>query len=301
MIGGVVCTAAAIAGATSQDLKTGYLVGATPSYQQLSLLVGVTVSTIAIGTTLNLMNKGLEKYIPTEIPVNLQTLPEGVKVERDTFTHQGKTYVLINSLSSHEIPDGEYLYDPSTKKIEFQWAQGIGSDKAPAPQARLMATVIHGILNQRLPWRLVLMGVALVIAVEVLGVRSLAFATGSYLSIATTGAMFAGGLVRALVEATTKKKDESEASPGALYSSGLIAAGGVFGLLGIIIALLQDPEISNRVPHFVTSILGLPWRPDLFSFGPKLMGPLATSNLFGVFMFALLAASLFYFARKKLD
>src|SRR5437867_1591594 len=301
MIGGVVCTAAAIAGATSQDLKTGYLVGATPSYQQLSLLVGVTVSTIAIGTTLNLMNKGLEKYIPTEIPVNLQTLPEGVKVERDIFTHQGKNYVLINSLSSHEIPDGEYLYDPSTKQIEFQWAQGIGSDKAPAPQARLMATVIHGILNQRLPWRLVLMGVALVIAVEVLGVRSLAFATGSYLSIATTGAMFAGGLVRALVEATTTKKDESEASPGALYSSGLIAAGGVFGLLGIIIALLQDPEISNRVPHFLTSILGLPWRPDLFSFGPKLMGPLATSNLFGVFMFALLATSLFYFARKKLD
>ena len=305
MIGGVVCTAAAIAGATSQDLKTGYLVGATPSYQQLSLLVGVTVSTIAIGTTLNLMNRGLEKYIPTEIPVNLQTLPEGAKVESNIFVHQGKTYVLINSLSSREIPDGEYLYDPSTKKIEFQWAQGIGSDKAPAPQARLMATVIHGILNQRLPWRLVLMGVALVIAVEVLGVRSLAFATGSYLSIATTAAMFAGGLVRWAVEASTKKKEgestDSEASPGALYSSGLIAAGGVFGLLGIIIALLQDPEISNRVPHFVTSILGLPWRPDLFSFGPKLMGPLATSNLFGVFMFGLLAASLFYFARKKLD
>jgi hypothetical protein len=301
MIGGVVCTAAAIAGATSQDLKTGYLVGATPRLQQLGLLVGVTVSTIAIGTTLSLMNKGLEKYIPTEIPVNLQALPEGVKVERDAFTHLGKKFVLINALSSHEIPDGEYLYDPSTKQIEFQWAQGIGSDKAPAPQARLMATVIHGILNQRLPWRLVLMGVALVIAVEVLGVRSLAFATGSYLSIATTGAMFAGGLVRALVEATTKKKDEGEASPGALYSSGLIAAGGVFGLLGIIIALLQDPEISTRVPHWLTSVLGLPWRADLFAFGPKIMGPLATSNLFGIFMFALLAASLFYFARKKLD
>jgi hypothetical protein len=164
-----------------------------------------------------------------------------------------------------------------------------------------MATVIHGILNQRLPWRLVLMGVALVIAVEVLGVRSLAFATGSYLSIATTGAMFAGGLVRALVEATTKNKDESEASPGALYSSGLIAAGGVFGLLGIIINLLQDPEISNRVPHWLTSALRLPWRADLFAFGPKIMGPLATSNLFGIFMFALLAASLFYFTRKKLD
>ena len=301
MIGGVVCTAAAIAGATSQDLKTGYLVGATPFWQQMGLLIGVTVSTVAIGATLNLMNKGLERYLPTEISVSIQSLPSGVKIERDSFTYQGKNYALINSLGSHEVPDGEYLYDRATNKIEYQWAQGIGGDKAPAPQARLMATVINGILNQRLPWHLVLMGVALVIAVEILGVRSLAFATGSYLSIATTGAMFAGGLVRALVEATTKKKDESEASPGALYSSGLIAAGGVFGLLGIIINLLQDPEISTRVPQWLTSILRLPWRPDLFSFGPKLLGPLATSHLFGVIMFVLLAASLFYFARKKLD
>jgi putative OPT family oligopeptide transporter len=301
MIGGVVCIAAAIAGATSQDLKTGYLVGATPFWQQMGLLVGVTVSTVAIGATLNLMNKGLEKYIPTPIPVSIQALPSGVKIERDSFTYQNKNYVLINSLGSHEIPDGEYLYDAGTRQIEFQWAQGIGSDKAPAPQARLMATVINGILNQRLPWRLVLMGVALVIAVEVLGVRSLAFATGSYLSIATTGAMFAGGLVRALVEATTKKKDESEASPGALYSSGLIAAGGVFGLLGIIINLFQDPEIPSHAPHWLTATLRLPWRPDLFAYGPKLLGPLAASNLFGVFMFALLAASLFYFARKKLN
>ena len=301
MIGGVVCTAAAIAGATSQDLKTGYLVGATPFWQQMGLLVGVTVSTFAIGITLNLMNTGLEKYLPMKLPVNVEALPSGVKIERQTFLHEGKNYVLLNSLGSHEIPDGEYLYDAGSQEIEYQWAQGIGSDKAPAPQARLMATVIAGILNQRLPWRLVLMGVALVIAVEVLGVRSLAFATGSYLSIATTATMFAGGLVRALVEATTKKKDESEASPGALYSSGLIAAGGVFGLLGIVINLLQDPEISTRVPHWLTTILRLPWPASLFSFGPKIMGPLATSNLFGVFMFLLLAGSLFYFARKKLD
>jgi uncharacterized oligopeptide transporter (OPT) family protein len=309
MIGGIVCIAAAIAGATSQDLKTGYLVGATPFWQQMGLLVGVTISTAAIGATLNLMNTGLEKYIPVQIPVNIQSLPSGVKVERDAFTYQGKTYALINSLGSHEVPDGEYLYDRATGRIEIQWAQGIGGDKAPAPQARLMATVISGILNQRLPWRLVLMGVALVVAVEILGVRSLAFATGSYLSIATTGAMFAGGLVRALVEATTKKKDESEASPGALYSSGLIAAGGVFGLLGIIINLFQDPEISNRVPHWVTNILRLPWDPHLFALGPRLWPSLAASDgmpsgaqsLLGVIMFALLGASLFHFARKKLD
>jgi putative OPT family oligopeptide transporter len=301
MIGGVVCIAAAIAGATSQDLKTGYLVGSTPFWQQMGLLIGVTVSTLAIGTTLNLMNKGLEKYLPTQIAVNVQSLPSGVKVERENFTYQGRGYTLINSLGSHEVPDGEYLYDPGTKQIEYQWAQGIGSDKAPAPQARLMATVISGILNQRLPWRLVLMGVSLVIAIEILGVRSLAFATGSYLPLGTTAAMFAGALVRVAVEATTKEKNESEASPGALYSSGLIAAGGVFGLLGIIINLLQDPEISTRVPNWLTVVLRLPWRPDLFSFGPKLLGGLATSNLFGLLMFILLAASLFYFARKKLD
>src|SRR3974390_3782036 len=130
----------------------------------MGLLVGVTISTRAIGATLNLMNKGLEKYIPTQIPVTLQTLPAGVKVERESFAYQGKTYALINSLGSHEIPDGEYLYDSSSKQIEYQWAQGIGSDKAPAPQARLMATVISGILNQRLPWRLVFVGVAMVLA-----------------------------------------------------------------------------------------------------------------------------------------
>jgi putative OPT family oligopeptide transporter len=306
MIGGVVCIAAAIAGATSQDLKTGYLVGATPYWQQIGLLIGVTVSTVIIGGTLYLMNTGLERYQPTQIAVNIASLPAGVKVESPSREYHGKTYTLINALGSHEIPDGEYLYDPGTKQIEVQWIPGIGSDKAPAPQARLMATVISGILNQRLPWRLVLMGVALVIAVEILGVRSLAFATGSYLPLGTTAAMFIGGLVRVLVEATTKKKDESEASPGALFSSGLIAAGGVFGLLGIIINLFQDPEISSRVPPWVVKTFGLPWRADLFSFAPKLYHSLgkdwlATSNLFAMFMFVLLCGSLFYFARKKLD
>ena len=301
VIGGVVCTAAAIAGATSQDLKTGYLVGSTPFRQQMGLLIGVTISTIAIGATLNLMNTGLQKYVPTRIPVNVEALATGVKVERNSITYQGKNYVLINALGSAQIADGEYLYDPTTKEIEIQWVQGIGGDKAPAPQARLMATVINGILTQRLPWRLVLMGVALVLAVEILGVRSLAFAVGAYLSIGTTATMFAGGLVRWLVEVSSKKTEEGEASPGALYSSGLIAAGGVFGLLGIVIALLQDPEISTRVPHWLVVVLRLPWRQDLFAFGPKILGSLATSNLFGLVMFILLAASLFYFARKKLN
>jgi len=103
------------------------------------------------------MNTGLEKYIPTEIPVNIQSLPEGVKVERDTFVHQGKTFVLINSLGSHEVPDGEYLYNAGTSGSSFNGLKASAAKKPLRPQARLMATVISGILNQRLPWRLVLM------------------------------------------------------------------------------------------------------------------------------------------------
>ena len=301
-IGGVVCIAAAIAGATSQDLKTGYLVGSTPYRQQLGLLIGVTVSTIAIGGTLNLMNTGLERYLPQQMPLNIQSLPSGVQVERNSYTYQGKDYILINSLGSHEIPDGEYLYDRDSKQIEVQWAQGIGSDKAPAPQARLMATVINGILNQRLPWRLVFMGVALVVAVEILGVRSLAFAVGSYLSIGTTAAMFAGGLVRWAIEASAKEKtEESEASPGALYASGLIAAGGVFGLLAIVINLFQDPDLSSHVPHWLVATLRLPWSPTLLSIGPNYFPKVAGSSVVGIGMFLLLALSLFISAREETE
>ena len=287
-IGGVVAIAAANAGATSQDLKTGYLIGSTPVRQQTGLIVGVLAASFAIGGTLILMNKGLEKYTPTIIPINIAQLPEGVRVETQNYTYSGKSYVLVNSLGSSEVPDGKYLYDPATQRIEIQWVQGIGSDRAPAPQARLMATVINGILTQRLPWRLVLLGVFLVIGIELLGVRSLSFAVGSYISIATTMAIFAGGLVRWLAERDKPKTGEgaSEVSPGSLYSSGLIAAGGVIGLIAIVIKVLEDAG----------------WmKPDTFNVGEKWFGSLATNGWAGLVMFVLLASSLFYFARKKLD
>jgi putative OPT family oligopeptide transporter len=301
-IGGVVAIAAANAGATSQDLKTGYLVGATPVYQQIGLVVGVLAASFAIGGTLILMNKGLEKYTPIQMPLNIAQLSTGVEVQDEHYVHKGQTYVLINALGSRDVPDGKYLYDPETHQIEIQWVQGIGSEKAAAPQARLMATVISGILNQRLPWRLVLLGVFLVVAIELLGIRSLTFAVGSYLSIATTMAIFAGGAVRWLAERGQAKKSdaESEVSPGALYSSGLIAAGGVFGLLGIILNLLQDQDLAQQLPRWM-GFLHLPIRSDLFAIGPKWLPHISVAPLFGVVMFVLLALSLFLSARKKLD
>jgi len=302
-IGGVVCIASAIAGATSQDLKTGFLVGATPRKQQLALLIGVAVSSLAVGGTLLLMNIGLAQYKPVHMALDINQLPAGVTIQQKSYAYEGKTYELVNALGSSVIPDGKYLYDTGTKQIDVQWIQGIGSEQAAAPQARLMATVISGILNQRLPWKLVFLGVFLVLAVELLGIRSLPFAVGSYLSIATTMAMFAGGVVRWAAERGLKKEGEaeSEVSPGSLYASGLIAAGGVFGLLAIVFNLAQDPELSKHVPHWLISILGLPWRANLFSgWGERHMAYLRQAPWFGVLLFAALAVSLFVSARKKL-
>ncbi len=285
-IGGLVCIAAANAGATSQDLKTGYLVGATPWKQQVGLMIGVMASVFVIGLTLILMNQGLAEYRPLTIAVDVNDLPRGVQIESREYQHEGQTYFLLNSIGSATVPDGKYLYSPATQQIEIQWIQGIGSERAAAPQARLMATVINGILNQQLPWGLVLLGVFLVLTVELLGVRSLAFAVGSYLSIGTTLAIFCGGVVRWLAERGQEKKEESEVSPGSLYSSGLIAGGAIFGLAAIAIALLEDRGFVAR---------------GFFRLGPQVLGSLAASDLFAVIVFGLLCYSLLHFAKKKLD
>ena len=282
-IGGIVCIAAANAGATSQDLKTGYLVGATPYYQQLGLFAGVTASAFIIGLTLIGMNKGLEKYEPVSLALDEKALPEGVVVE-GTKEHAGRTYTLLNSIGSRTVPEGKYLLDPATGQVELQWIQGIGSQNAPAPQARLMSVVINGILTQKLPWSLVLLGVFLVVGVELLGIRSLSFAVGSYLSIGTTAAIFCGGLVKALAEHGRERAEEGEASPGALYASGLIAAGGIVGLLAIGVKLAE----SQRM---------LP--PDAIKFGPWL--GLEGNDLVGLVIFGLLGFSLYHYARKPLQ
>jgi putative OPT family oligopeptide transporter len=307
-IGGVVCIASANAGNTSQDLKTGFLVGATPAKQQLALMVGVTVSVVAIGMTLGLMNAALESFRPANIAIDIQHPPVGVseysgKFDRQTVpvsaagaaadqqSVQGMT--LYTAINSPTVPNGYYFYNPKSQKFEVQWIQGIGSDSASAPQAQLMATVINGILQRRLPWGLILLGVFLVIAVELLGIRSLSFAVGFYLSIATTLAIFAGGVVRWLVDRRARKAggtvEESEVSPGSLYSSGLIAAGGIVGLLGMVIQVLE----------------GKHWLPkNSIAWGPKLhfiADHAAFANILAVIMFGLLAASLYHFARKPLE
>jgi len=300
-IGGVVCIASANAGDTSQDLKTGFLVGSTPRLQQVALLIGVIVSTIFIGLTLMLMNEGLQEFKATPQAWNISVPHDGVSVQQKTAglneqfpvinadktktIHHKSEYIVLNALGSPELADGKYLYSPTTKRIEVQWISGIGSEKAAAPQARLMATVINGILSRKLPWGLVLLGVFLVIAVELLGIPSLSFAVGAYLSIGTTLAIFTGGVVRWLVDRAVERaggdaNEEGEVSPGSLYASGLIAAGGIIGLMGVALKLYETTFGKDNpiaIPHTVFY-----------------------NNGVSVVAFLALAFSLYYFARKPL-
>ena len=310
-VGGIVCISSANAGNTSQDLKTGFLVGATPRNQQIALIIGVLVSVFAIGLTLMLMNKALEEFRPVNIALDLNHLPDGV--ERDSRGYSQQTVslntgvegqhketsvsgmVLLNAINSATVPDGKYFYNPQTGKAEVQWVQGIGNANAPAPQARLMATVINGILTQKLPWGLVMLGVFIVIGIELLGIRSLSFAVGFYISIGTTLAMFCGGIVRWLVERRAAapgsgRTEESEVSPGSLYSSGLIAAGGIMGLLGMGIKILEKTPYNG---HFILKEGQLAW-------GTRFPA-LHENNWLAIVTFAVLAFSLYHFARKPLE
>jgi putative OPT family oligopeptide transporter len=176
MVGAIVCIASANAGATSQDLKTGYLVGATPIKQQMGLIIGVLVSTLVIGGTILL----LDKSVPGEL-------------------------------------------------------HGIGSSKMPAPQGTLMATIIKGLLAQKLPWGPVLVGVFAAFVAQLAGAHALSWAVGAYLPISTTSPIWVGGLMKGFADKMRKSPEEGEVGPGMLYATGLVAGG---SLAGIAIALL---------------------------------------------------------------
>ena len=191
VVGGMICIAAANAGATSQDLKTGYIVGATPKYQQLSLFIGAIVSSIAIGATIKVL-------------------------------------------------------DQPTAEMAAQGIQhAIGTDKYPAPQGTLMATLIKGILSFNLDWQFVLVGVFIAIVMELCGIKALSFAIGIYLPLSTTFPIFIGGAVRGLVEWRHKQKnivvsaEEEDLGKGNLFATGLVAGG---ALAGVLVAILSSMD-----------------------------------------------------------
>jgi len=241
-IGGVVCVAAAVAAATSQDLKTGYLVGATPRRQQIGLLFGVTTSAILIGAIINFLNEAKTTIVPRAYAgVTVGNFESSTRVGPDNQTYRiGHLYERTG-----DAPAGRYLVDQAGA-IHYLLDPGIGGretrnfdgrevTKLDSPKAQIMALVVDGILTQRLPWGLILIGAFLSIAMEILGLPSLPIATGVYLPISTSATMFMGGLVRWFIDrkmpAAEREGPESDSGPGVLFSSGLIAGGAICGVL----------------------------------------------------------------------
>jgi putative OPT family oligopeptide transporter len=234
VVGGMVCIAAANGGATSQDLKTGFLVGATPRAQQIALFVGAIFSSMVIGLTVKVLDT------PTA-----------------EMAAQGLTHA-------------------------------IGSDKFPAPQATLMATLIKGLLSLNLDWHFVLVGVFVAVTMELCGVKSLSFAVGLYLPLSTTLPIFAGGAIKGLADKVAAAKgepaEEAELGSGSLFATGLVAGG---ALTGVVVALLQ---VNDSVAAWLGRLNAEPALVRLLGHGRY--------AVLGVAFFAALGLLLFRAARK---
>lgn len=301
-IAAVVCIAASNGGTTSQDLKTGYIVGATPRYQQIGLLIGALSSAIVIGYSLKLLNDAstiYSKKVPAYVVSDVTSLkekqkvqgPEAAQDQNDYYvyqvTEQSQSEVLsVLSPGKYLVNDqGQvtYLVDPGINGVLNKRDDGTSVTKYEAPKARLMSLIIDGILTQKLPWGLVLLGVALALVLELCGISALPFAVGVYLPISASAPIFVGGIIRWLVDRKKHNVSEAEAEtgPGVLFSSGLIAGGAI---AGILLALTQVmPGVGEKM--------------DLSG----MMGALGESDIFAMFMFLLAAGILYVVGRKKTE
>jgi uncharacterized oligopeptide transporter (OPT) family protein len=261
-IGGVVCVAAAVAGATSQDLKTGYLVGATPARQQVGLLVGVVTSALLIGFTIQWLDRASTTYVERSYAGvqarDVEAPPMALDGNRLVVSPTGPYHVAHLYEQTGAAPAGRYLVDASGA-IRYLIDPGIGGTEATSyngqkvkkldsPKAQIMRLVVDGILTQKLSWSLILIGAFLAIALEILGLPSLPVAVGVYLPLSTSAGIFAGGAVRWLTEramtAAEREGPASDSGPGVLLSSGLIAGGAI---TGIALAALTAGGLTGRI------------------------------------------------------
>ena len=311
-IAAVICVAAANAGATSQDLKTGFLVGATPRRQQIGITVGAVTSALAIGWTLSLLNTTYTTIVPEPHPgVVLEAAAPGsadrsVTSLGETMTHAGREWDVVRvNLPTEGVQPGKYLVDPDTREVGYLVDPGIGGrvreidgrtvTKLDSPKATIMALVTDGILTQKLPWGLILIGVFLTIAIEIMGLQSLPIAVGVYLPISTSASMFAGGVIRWLVERRARGGERSlaevESGPGVLFASGLIAGGAIAGIAiaGIAATLVSRADAAG-VPaaDYLAHTVGL----------QAALGAFAEHDLVSLVMFAALGFVLYRVASR---
>jgi putative OPT family oligopeptide transporter len=263
-VGAIVCIAASNGGTTSQDLKTGYLLGATPKFQQWAIIAGAALSAVCLGPILLVLNNSATVYVPIKdiAPAGLHTdagkLTKTEKLAGPQSREDANDYLVWQKTDEAGAPAGRYLVnrsgdavwlvDPGINGTHNTRPDGSTVRKFDAPKATLMSYIIKGILDRKLPWALVLLGVMIAVTLELSFVPALAFAVGVYLPLSSSSPIFFGGLVRWLVDRKMRKQpayaamsetqfaEESDKSPGVLLSSGYIAGGAI---AGIIIAILQ--------------------------------------------------------------
>ncbi|MCX6923064.1 MAG: OPT/YSL family transporter, partial [Verrucomicrobia bacterium] len=263
-VGGIVCIAASNGGTTSQDLKTGFLLGATPKLQQIAILIGAAASALALGPVLLKLNSAGTVYVPVaQVAPGLQAPTEAIfggseQIVGPQARGDAQTYRVWQKVDDAGGRQGKYLIDDHGAAVWFvdpgingafnNRPDGTEARKFSAPKAVLMSYIIKGILDAKLPWALVLFGVMIAVVLELCGVSSLAFAVGVYLPISSSAPVFVGGLVRYLVDRKMRHAlrehnldehqlaAESDKSPGVLLASGYIAGGAIAGIFIAFIA-----------------------------------------------------------------
>ncbi len=323
-IGAIVCIAASNGGTTSQDLKTGFLVGATPRSQQIAILVGATISALALGPILLKLNSAGSVYVPVGTTIDgmsAGSVAAGERADVSTLTRRegiegvmagngpdSREYLVWHRQNPaggnaekylvDEVGTPVYFVDPGINGSIRELPGGQDVPKFDAPKATLMSYIIKGILGGELPWALVLLGAMIAVVLEMASIPSLAFAVGVYLPLSSSTPILIGGLVRWLVDRWIARKHaganltqdqliaEGDKSPGVLMASGYIAGGAI---AGIIIAFLAG----------VPGMGGFNQAVDTFAeSNPMRTGPM--SDVVALIPFGIMIAILYFTGREKI-
>ncbi len=310
-VGAVVCIACSNGGTTSQDLKTGYLVGGTPKRQQIAILIGAFASALVMGPILLGLNQTATTYIDAKevAPALRAPAAELANAPKEFLVGPQRKSDATQYLVWHSPdpsggaarkflvkPDGEpvWLVDPGINGQFTKRPDGTEVRKFDAPKATLVSYIIKGILDRKLPWDLVLFGVLISVVLELSGISALAFAVGVYLPIAVSLPIFIGGMIRWLVDRLGRAQHvnagltedqiaaEGDKSPGVLMASGYIAGGSIAGIVIAFMVGVLDKQDAALTDWATKS-------------NPFFNGP--NADLLSCLPFAVLCALLFLAAR----